>query len=779
MGIASKFTDEQKMEIALELISGKMSHSEVCRKWDIGSSYAYKLKDRAMELLRKGMGRAIRKGVLLKLLILCVLSLTGCIPISEEKLSFSIAEQELSDHVHFLAQPALKGRKPKTRGSAAVRRYLKTRFEDYGLVSWPGAEDYEQPFSFGTNVIGVLPGSDPSLADEFVILAAHYDHVGKTKDGVLLGACDNASGVAALLEIAEQFSLAKEKPKRSICFASFDCEEYMLLGALIFSCQKDFEKQKIAAVVNVDMIGRDFLDVVEDSLFVAGTEKYPQLRTQMVQAKIETGLNIFPLGTKIVGPRGDHIVFENLDVPVLFFCCGLNKDYHKPTDTAEKLDYSGMEKSTKVIAKTVEMLANTRQIEKPILPQTGDKMELRDLKFILEKINANHETLKINAEQREGLQKLGQKMQRLLDEEEYTIKQQKEFAKQAIEALIPVFIVSDDTTEQNNAWRLKWYLDMYELYTEHSEFLIEYSRNIIKQMLEDKPGLFNMPEFKFNMFLVSDDGLSFIEKQDGQCQLDMIVLKTSDLDFQPKKSLFKRRGMHFPSMRHKIIDFAGTKDQVIDYCLLQWRKKSTDEFYSQTWGHILSVVAGYEYGETYEDWLQWRLETQVAADEKQWLSNLLEGDDQRMAYYAGKKMHEKDGRTSKELQAIIKDPNATPDAREQAIWELNDSNRENMLMLVETLDDETPRVRHNWKPRYMDESYPLANHRAVEKARKNWEKQQEKDPGTIGDIAESMLAVLANRDPAKKNDVEQIVVIKHNFGKDAKAWRKWIKANVK
>ena len=149
---------------------------------------------------------------------------------------------------------------------------MKTRLQAYGLVPWPGAKDYEQSFGFGTNVIGVLPGSDPDLSDEFVILAAHYDHVGKTKKGVLLGACDNASGVAALLEIAEHFSLAKEKPKRSICFASFDCEEWMLLGALMFSCQEDFEKQKIAAVVNIDMLGRDFLDVVEDSLFVAGTE---------------------------------------------------------------------------------------------------------------------------------------------------------------------------------------------------------------------------------------------------------------------------------------------------------------------------------------------------------------------------------------------------------------------------------------------------------------------------------------------------------------------------
>ena len=145
----------------------------------------------------------MRKELLIVLLCLLV-SLTGCVSVPQEKLTLSIDKQELSDHVHFLAQPALKGRKPKTWGSATARRYLKTRFKAYGLVPWPGAKGYEQPFGFGTNVIGVLPGTDPNLANEIVILAAHYDHLGNDKRGIYNGACDNASGVATLLEIAEQ-----------------------------------------------------------------------------------------------------------------------------------------------------------------------------------------------------------------------------------------------------------------------------------------------------------------------------------------------------------------------------------------------------------------------------------------------------------------------------------------------------------------------------------------------------------------------------------------------
>ncbi|MHC4572351.1 MAG: M28 family peptidase, partial [Planctomycetota bacterium] len=296
----------------------------------------------------------MQKRLLVIFLFLCLIVITGCVSIPHEQLSRAIETQELSDHVHFLAQPALKGRKPRTWESATARRYLKDRFETYGLLPWGQAKGYEQPFGFGTNVIGVLPGSDPNFADEIVMLVAHYDHVGKTKKGVLLGACDNASGVAVLLEIAERLALSERRQRRTICFASFDCEEKCTLGSFIFTCQEDFDKSKIAAVVNVDLLGRDFLDIIDGSLLVVGTELYPKLRTQILKAGTENGVKILPIGTDLVGPRGDHVAFEMMDIPILFFTCGLYKDYHKPTDTADKLNYPKMRKSAALIAQTVD-----------------------------------------------------------------------------------------------------------------------------------------------------------------------------------------------------------------------------------------------------------------------------------------------------------------------------------------------------------------------------------------------------------------------------------------
>jgi len=275
-------------------------------------------------------------------------TVAGCVSIPTEQISPQIRTDELSDHVHFLAQPALKGRKPRTLESQIARRYLTTRFTEYGLVPYPGTEGYELPFRLGTNVIGLLPGSDPDVNDQIVILAAHYDHVGRTSEGVCLGACDNASGVAALLEIAEQISLADKRPRRSVCFASFDCEEQYTLGSLALTCQDYFDQSRVAAMLNIDLLGRDFLDIVPNSLFVVGTEQYPGLRETVKQAGNQAGLNILPIGTDLVGPRGDHLAFETMLIPVLFFTCGIYKDYHQPTDTPDKLDYSNIKRSAQL-----------------------------------------------------------------------------------------------------------------------------------------------------------------------------------------------------------------------------------------------------------------------------------------------------------------------------------------------------------------------------------------------------------------------------------------------
>ena len=113
--------------------------------------------------------------------LICLSSFCGCVSIPVERISEEIEVSELSAHVEFLTQRGLKGRKAGSWESGTVRKYLVDRFQAYGLLPWGECDDFEQRFGLGTNIVGVLPGSE--LSDEIIILSAHYDHLGRTKDG--------------------------------------------------------------------------------------------------------------------------------------------------------------------------------------------------------------------------------------------------------------------------------------------------------------------------------------------------------------------------------------------------------------------------------------------------------------------------------------------------------------------------------------------------------------------------------------------------------------------
>jgi len=690
-------------------------------------------------------------------MILCLRLITGCVSIPREELSWAIETEELSGHVHFLAQPALKGRKPRTWESATARQYLKNRFEAYGLVPWAGYKGYEQSFGFGTNVIGVLLGSEPNVADEIVILAAHYDHLGKGKKGIYYGACDNASGLSVLLEIAEKLALSEKRPKRSICFASFDCEERFALGAFAFTCQKDFEKRKIAAVINIDLLGRDFLDVVDGSLFVVGTEAYPELRAHIVQAGKETDVKILPLGTDLVGPRGDHAAFETMDIPVLFFTCGLYKDYHKPTDTAEKLNYPKMTSSAQVIFRVLDVLANSEDIDRPVPLKNGDEDELLALKFILEKINSNREELKLDEQQSEKLWQLAQETQQLLNEGKYSLKERRGFARKVIEALLPA-VAWGDFTSQKSSEGLLW---MNEFYTGHSKLLIEGYRDMVRQMLQSKPGLFGKVNFEYQAYDLSDNEISFVEKQDGQFELDVILTQVH-LNCEIKGLLFKSGDFSFGGGRY-IKHFLGTKDEVTDFCLLQWRENLKDESYGRAWTQVLKTVTQQELGAEYDDWMRWWLGKRSLADEKQWLSNLSKSDNPQLAATVTVGEWTTLTLTENQVYILVKDPNVPAIRRKALIRSLDKRlGPKALLTLVDVLTDETPAAAK--KPRFLEASYPFADRGFVKASHEWWKKQQGKESArTIGEAAENKLKQLTRQD----------------FGKDAEAWRRWIERHVK
>lgn len=213
------------------------------------------------------------------------------------------------------------------------------------------------------NVVAWLPGSDAALAEQVVVIGAHYDHVGvDTRGRIGCGADDNASGSAGLLELAQ--ALATAHPRRSILACSFSGEEEGLLGSLALTAHLPVDKSRIVAMVNMDMIGRGD----KDEVAVLGLNQNPALEKVIERAKrlAPSGVNkiVMHQGEDLF-ERSDHFSFHKLGVPVLFFFEGLpidrNPDYHTWRDTLDKLDVEKMRRTCLLVYETVWILANDNE----------------------------------------------------------------------------------------------------------------------------------------------------------------------------------------------------------------------------------------------------------------------------------------------------------------------------------------------------------------------------------------------------------------------------------
>lgn len=219
------------------------------------------------------------------------------------------------------------------------------------------------------NLVGLLRGSDPVLAGEFVVLGAHYDHVGIDARGrIACGADDNASGVAGMLEIAE--AMTQAGPRRSVLFCAFAGEEDGLLGSQAFCGDLPVQKEKIVGMVNLDMIGRG--DVGE--VAVLGILQNPALEKVIARARKlkPSGLRevVMRQGEELF-ERSDHFSFHRIGIPVLFFFEGLpiekNADYHTWRDTVDKIDTDKMLNTTRFVYNATWIL--TDDDERPPPPR--------------------------------------------------------------------------------------------------------------------------------------------------------------------------------------------------------------------------------------------------------------------------------------------------------------------------------------------------------------------------------------------------------------------------
>jgi hypothetical protein len=303
-------------------------------------------------------------------LALTALPLTVPFPFAqaEAELSVDIRVDELKAHVYRLASPEFLGR--KGAGAARAARHIAAAFQRLKLepafgtsyfqpIPWLLADCNERTGSFvGRNVAALLPGTDPRLRDEWIVLSAHFDHLGRIGDVLFPGADDNASGVAMLLEVAERFALKRGKPRRTVVFVAFDQEEVGLQGSSHFAAHPPRCLKKLKAFLTADMLGRSMANVMDEYVFALGSETSPRLRMLLEDVKPLRGLTVGRLGADLVGTRSDYGPFRDLRVPFLFFSTGPHPDYHQSTDLPDRIDYVKLRRISLWISDLTWRLAN-------------------------------------------------------------------------------------------------------------------------------------------------------------------------------------------------------------------------------------------------------------------------------------------------------------------------------------------------------------------------------------------------------------------------------------
>jgi Zn-dependent M28 family amino/carboxypeptidase len=282
------------------------------------------------------------------LLLTSAVIATACAPasppvqVAREAAPAAIDSARLMNDLRILAADTMEGRQPGTPGGLRAQRFLLQRFREIGLT--PVGADFGQPFTFtwpaggeveAVNIVGYVRGSvNPN---RYIVVTAHYDHLGVRNGQIFHGADDNASGTAALLELARHFT--QHRPRNSIVFAALDAEEGGLRGARFFVRHPPVPLEAMVVNVNMDMVGRND----QNELYAAGTYHYPFLRpyleriTPTPPVQLRFGHDSPDLGDDDWTLQSDHGAFHEVGIPFIYFGVEDHPDYHRPTDTADRI----------------------------------------------------------------------------------------------------------------------------------------------------------------------------------------------------------------------------------------------------------------------------------------------------------------------------------------------------------------------------------------------------------------------------------------------------------
>lgn len=308
------------------------------------------------------------------------------------KFGNSITAQELKDHLYTFASDEFMGRETGKPGQKKAANYLKSEYitlQIPGLISEGNyfqkipSSYFNDRFGDTENVVAFIKGRDyDTKPQEYLIISAHYDHVGTDDEGnVYNGADDDGSGTVAILEVAEAFKLAAEngyRPKRSIIFLHFTGEEKGLLGSKYYTENPIVPLDETITNLNIDMVGRvdpahedkpNYIYLIGSNMLSTELHNISEAaNTEFVHLNLDYKFNEKDDPNRFYY-RSDHYNFAKHGIPVIFYFNGVHEDYHQKTDEPQKINYTLLEKRAKLIFYTAWKVANADHapiVDKPI-----------------------------------------------------------------------------------------------------------------------------------------------------------------------------------------------------------------------------------------------------------------------------------------------------------------------------------------------------------------------------------------------------------------------------
>lgn len=335
------------------------------------------------------------------ILLITVIFLTACSPKISNTVDYKsvtadllneIKEESLKKNLYTIASDEMQGRETGSAGQKKAGEYMINFYKKNNIGFPTGATNYYQPIPAAffkkafspklpdsENIWAFIKGSEKP--DEILVISAHYDHVGMKNDIIFNGADDDASGTVAVLEIAKAFQVAINKgykPKRSILFLHVTAEEHGLHGSRFYSENPLFPINQHITNINIDMVGRRGYgkEKNDNYIYVIGSDR---LSTDLHKMSEEVNKNFTNLEldytyNDLNDPnrfyyRSDHYNFAKKGIPAIFYFNGVHDDYHKETDTPDKIDYPQLTKRTKLAFALAWELANCA--ERPKVDKDG------------------------------------------------------------------------------------------------------------------------------------------------------------------------------------------------------------------------------------------------------------------------------------------------------------------------------------------------------------------------------------------------------------------------